>query len=225
MVRADRRRVNCLLAAGLVLVGVGAACSGNDEPSDLRGVEVDVDVSSESGPNLPTVSSGDAVLPTVKAPDGDSVDVPTTTTSTLPPTTSTSTTTTTLPPTTTTTIPPPVIPSDVLFDAGSAELSPEAAPYLTDLANEITGRYPGARLTFVGHTDSRGSEAANLVLSQDRARAVMNWFAQAGYSSDRMAAEGRGESEMLVLDTDAGGAFVDSLGQQNRRVEILIDPA
>ena len=94
-----------------------------------------------------------------------------------------------------------------------------------DISEEITGRYPGARLTFVGHTDSRGSEAANLVLSQDRARAVMNWFTQAGYSSDRMAAEGRGESEMLVLDTDAGGAFVDSLGQQNRRVEILIDPA
>lgn len=155
---------------------------------------------------LPTSGGGeDLTLPTVPGGASDTVNISTTTS-----TTTTTTTTTTIP-TTTTTVPPPVIPSDVLFDTGQATLKPEATPYLQDLADQINQRHPGARLHFVGHTDSRGSVEANNTR-----------FAGHGFDRGRLTAEGAGESRLLVADTDGSGIFSDAAGRQNRRVEIRI---
>jgi outer membrane protein OmpA-like peptidoglycan-associated protein len=155
---------------------------------------------------LPTSGrSDDLSLPTIAGGSGDTVNISTTTV-----------------PTTTTTIPPPVIPSDVLFDTDQATLKPEATPYLQTLAAQINERHPGARLNFVGHTDSRGSTEYNADLSLRRAEAVLNWFATNGFDRGRLTAEGAGESRLLVPDTDEAGLFIEDAGSQNRRVEIQI---
>ncbi|MCB0973113.1 MAG: OmpA family protein [Actinobacteria bacterium] len=121
-----------------------------------------------------------------------------------------------------TTIPPPVIPSDVLFDTAEATLKPEATPYLVELAQEIAERHAGARLNFVGHTDSRGTDEANQALSALRASAVLDWFAQHGFDRQLLTAEGAGERRLLAPDTDENGRFIEQIGQENRRVEIEI---
>jgi len=72
---------------------------------------------------------------------------------------------------------------------------------------------PTLRLRLVGHTDSQGTPATNLPLSQRRAAAVAGWLAQNGVPPARLAAEGRGQGQPIADNaTDAGRSL-------NRRVE------
>lgn len=119
------------------------------------------------------------------------------------------------------------IPSDVLFDTGSAALKGEADAVLTELAEELAEGFPDAELTFVGHTDSRGEAAANQELSEDRGEAVATWFEAWAQDHDvegwSIAVEGRGDTELAAQDVDEDGEFLDAAGALNRRVEIVID--
>jgi len=65
-----------------------------------------------------------------------------------------------------------------------------------------------------GHTDNVGSEAANMRLSQLRAKAVMDWLIENGIETDRLSAKGYGKSKPVTSnDTEEGRS-------RNRRVEI-----
>src|SRR5262249_45666143 len=61
--------------------------------------------------------------------------------------------------------------SDVLFDYGSAEIHPEAAPVLARVAEMIRQAGPH-QVTIEGHTDGKGAAAYNQRLSEQRAAAV-----------------------------------------------------
>lgn len=113
--------------------------------------------------------------------------------------------------------------ADVLFETASAELHDAASDALAGLLQAIRAQAPNASITVVGHTDSRGSEQDNLALSRSRARAVEAWFVDAGFPRARLHAEGRGETEPVVVDTDADGTFDAEAGRRNRRVVVLVD--
>lgn len=119
------------------------------------------------------------------------------------------------------------LPGDVLFDTGSAELRAEADEALTELAEQVADGFPVATLTFVGHTDSRGDASANQQLSEARAEALRDWFADwadgRGVSGWELLVDGRGESELKVDDVARTGEFLPAAGAINRRVEIEID--
>jgi len=67
-----------------------------------------------------------------------------------------------------------------------------------------------------GHTDSVGNRAANLALSQDRAKAVSAYMVDAGMSGDRLSAVGYGPDEPAASnDTEEGRT-------QNRRIEFTV---
>jgi outer membrane protein OmpA-like peptidoglycan-associated protein len=121
------------------------------------------------------------------------------------------------------------LPGDVLFDTGSAVLRGEADPVLTELAAELADTYDDVTLTFVGHTDSRGTAEANRQLSIARAEAVSAWFAEwadaNGVDDWELLTDGRGDTELRVADVGADGLFLSGAGQLNRRVEIEIDAA
>lgn len=124
---------------------------------------------------------------------------------------------------------PVPIPGDVLFDTGSSALKSEADAVLYELAQDIHSALPAARLTFVGHTDSRGDASSNLQLSLDRATAVKEWFEAWIHDNSAegwtFAIEGKGETELKTPDVDGDGNFREEAGQVNRRVEILLEPA
>ncbi|MSP55401.1 MAG: OmpA family protein [Myxococcales bacterium] len=67
-----------------------------------------------------------------------------------------------------------------------------------------------------GNTDSRGNDAANLKLSQDRASAVCDYLSSRGVQPGRLAAVGYGETHPLVKETD------DASQSKNRRVDFLV---
>jgi outer membrane protein OmpA-like peptidoglycan-associated protein len=110
-----------------------------------------------------------------------------------------------------------VLASDVLFESGKAYLQPGARDKLRNIAG-VLNRYPQTNIQVVGHTDSRGSEESNLVLSRQRAEAVAGELSAVGVSRARMSIRGEGESRPVASNDTAEGR------QQNRRVEINIIP-
>lgn len=109
------------------------------------------------------------------------------------------------------------MPDAITFDFGQAVVKPQFYGVLNNLANTLN-QFPETRIQVAGHTDSVGSDSANLKLSQDRANSVRTYLAGAGVAPQRMQAVGYGETRPVADNaTDYGRA-------QNRRVEITLIP-
>lgn len=108
-----------------------------------------------------------------------------------------------------------MIPGDISFDPGRADIKPNFRPVLDQFAQSLV-QNPSSVIQIVGHTDATGNDAANVQLSRDRANATRDYLASRGVSTNRMTTDGRGEREPVASnDTDAGRA-------RNRRVEIFV---
>lgn len=105
--------------------------------------------------------------------------------------------------------------SDILFETGKATLKPGAAQNVGRIAS-ILNQYPDYQISVEGHTDSRGSDAFNQTLSENRARAVYSALVSAGVPASRISSKGFGESQPVAENTTAAGM------QQNRRVEVVV---
>ena len=75
---------------------------------------------------------------------------------------------------------------------------------------------PVARFEIIGHTDSDGSEDANIRLSNARAQAVADYLVKAGVARTRLETLGLGESEPVVANDTAENKA------QNRRIEFRL---
>ena len=106
---------------------------------------------------------------------------------------------------------------DFLFDTDSSTLRPGSYQKMNQIAG-VMNEDPSTQIIVKGHTDSRGSEAYNMTLSQRRAESVKNALIQSGVAPQRITAIGYGESQPLVNENTSGA------WQQNRRVELEILP-
>ena len=101
------------------------------------------------------------------------------------------------------------------FDFDKATLKPDMKVALDNLVKMIAAEQNSVDLTVVGHTDSTGTEAYNLDLSQRRAQAVVDYLRAHGLQDLTFDQVGKGESEPVDgNDTPQGRA-------KNRRVEIF----
>jgi len=103
----------------------------------------------------------------------------------------------------------------ILFDVNSDKIKPESYGTLKEMAT-VLKENPDLKVKIVGHTDSDGSDAANLDLSKKRAASVKESLVKEfGIDESRMQTDGKGESEPIDKnDTPAGKA-------NNRRVEFI----
>jgi len=109
------------------------------------------------------------------------------------------------------------MPGDITFAFDSAEIEPQFFPVLDDLAATLQ-QYPQTTVGVIGHTDSIGSDAYNLELSERRAESVAAYVVRGGVQPERIYIDGRGESEPIASNaTDEGRA-------RNRRVEVVLSP-
>ncbi|MDP2424142.1 MAG: OmpA family protein [Bacteroidales bacterium] len=105
--------------------------------------------------------------------------------------------------------------SNVLFGFDKSSLSPDAKTSLDKLV-KVLDVYPDTDIEIQGHTDSKGSEAYNKTLSEQRAVAVSNYLISKNINKNRLKVVGYGETLPKYLnDTEDGRA-------QNRRVEFLV---
>lgn len=102
----------------------------------------------------------------------------------------------------------------VNFDFDKATLRQEdIAAIDRDVASLDT--WGNANIEVAGHTDSRGSDAYNMKLSQQRAEAVRNYLVGKGIAADRLSAKGYGESQPVASNATDEDRF------KNRRVELV----
>ena len=103
----------------------------------------------------------------------------------------------------------------ILFDVNSAAIKPESTGVLKEIA-DVLKKFSDIKVKIVGHTDSDGSDKANLELSKKRAAAVRSALAlEFGVDEARIETDGKGEAEP-VADNKTKEAKA-----QNRRVEFI----
>jgi len=100
------------------------------------------------------------------------------------------------------------------FDTNKADIRKADLPELQK-AIDFVKKYPNTKVEVVGYTDSQGSDAYNLKLSQKRADAVKKYLVDKGHvKADMITAVGKGEADPVGDNKTKEGRF------QNRRVEI-----
>ncbi len=108
-----------------------------------------------------------------------------------------------------------IVTHGILFDSGSAKIRAESYKTLADIS-QLLADDAVLRLSIEGHTDSDGSDASNLTLSQQRAEAVRAWLIDSGkIAAGRLESKGWGESKPIDTNNTPEGKA------NNRRVELV----
>ncbi len=111
---------------------------------------------------------------------------------------------------------------NIYYDSGSSELREEAKKQLDQLA-EMLRDNPQIVIELGAHTDCRGKNERNKLLSQARADAVVRYLSTAGSVPPTQIAAARGYGEEKPLNSCVDGVeCTDLLHQQNRRTEFTI---
>lgn len=107
------------------------------------------------------------------------------------------------------------LPGEVYFDSSSDKLNKEGLA-IVELLAQVIKQSETTKVEIVGHTDPRGTDEFNNVLSQYRAKEVEDKLIQLGIKPDVIASRGEGASHSTAAKGDAlGYAF-------ERRVDIII---
>jgi outer membrane protein OmpA-like peptidoglycan-associated protein len=110
-----------------------------------------------------------------------------------------------------------IMPNNITFATARSDLQYSFVEVLNSITL-VLNQYPDTVLNIDGHTDSVGSDNANLTLSNQRAGAVAQYLISQGVANSRVSSRGAGEKYPVASnDTDAGRAL-------NRRVELSIAP-
>lgn len=103
----------------------------------------------------------------------------------------------------------------VLFDKAKANIRPDSATLLSDLAY-VSNRCPETSIEISGHTDNDGGDDYNQELSEKRAASVLAYLAKRGVEKDRLAAVGYGEERPVLPNSN------EENKQFNRRIEFIV---
>lgn len=108
-----------------------------------------------------------------------------------------------------------IVTHGIYFDVNSAVIKGESYKTLADIGQMLTDD-PALKLEIDGHTDSDGSDASNLELSQRRAESVRQYLVDnSKVDAARLSAKGFGETKPIDANTTPEGKA------NNRRVELV----
>ena len=103
----------------------------------------------------------------------------------------------------------------VNFDHDKAMIKAESRPIL-DNAVKVLNENASVHVRVEGHTDSDGTDAYNMGLSQRRAEAVVAYLTAAGIDAGRLSAVGYGESSPVAPNDSKENKY------KNRRVDLVV---
>jgi outer membrane protein OmpA-like peptidoglycan-associated protein len=109
----------------------------------------------------------------------------------------------------------------IYFDFGKATIKPVSYPVLDQIVRVMSDR-PAIDVRVEGHTDSKGTDAYNQRLSQQRAEAVVKYLVAKGIAPARLDAVGLGKSRPIAPNENPDGSDNPRGRAKNRRTEFHI---
>ncbi|NDJ00060.1 OmpA family protein [Flavobacterium sp. LaA7.5] len=113
-----------------------------------------------------------------------------------------------------------VVLNDIYFEYNKSNMTPEAAFELDKLVEAMKAD-PKMVIMIKAHTDNRGSEEYNMNLSDQRAKATVQYVMSKGIDKSRISGKGYGESELKI---NCGENCTEEQHAINRRTEFIIVP-
>jgi outer membrane protein OmpA-like peptidoglycan-associated protein len=111
-----------------------------------------------------------------------------------------------------------VVLNDIFFEFNKSNITKEAAFELDKLVEAMKAN-PTMVIMAKAHTDNRGSDKYNMNLSNQRAKATVQYVISKGIARERISGQGYGESEPKV---NCGENCTEEQHAQNRRSEFII---
>ena len=108
-----------------------------------------------------------------------------------------------------------VVLKNIFYDLNKFDLRPESQVELDKLV-QLMKDNPTLAIQINGHTDNIGKPADNLVLSQNRAKAVVSYLTSKGIDPKRLSFKGWGDTQPIADNKTDGGRA------QNRRTELKV---
>lgn len=121
----------------------------------------------------------------------------------------------------------PIILANVFFDLKKATLRPESFIELDKLVAFLNSNKT-LKIEIGGHTDTRGDDKENMVLSNNRAKSVYEYLISKGIDASRLTYKGYGETQPKFTDQQISQLKTEKekekAHQENRRTEYKILP-
>ncbi len=95
----------------------------------------------------------------------------------------------------------PIVLPEILYDLAKWNLKPQFQDSLQGLIETLDANET-IIVELAAHTDTRGSDERNDILSQKRAESVVDYLIQRGIDGDRLVAKGYGERSPRILNKD-----------------------
>jgi len=108
----------------------------------------------------------------------------------------------------------------IYFDFDRFNIRPDAEIELAKILAAMK-EYPQLVIHIESHTDSRGDDLYNEILSEKRAQSTLNWLMDQGIDRDRLSAKGYGETQ-LINQCANGVECTEEEHQLNRRSMFII---
>jgi outer membrane protein OmpA-like peptidoglycan-associated protein len=110
---------------------------------------------------------------------------------------------------------------NIYYDLNAFFIRPDAAKELDAKVIPYLKKFPKLRIEIRSHTDARAADDYNMRLSENRARAVVDYLVARGIQPNRLAAKGYGETQLINNCAD-GINCADDQHQVNRRTEFKV---
>lgn len=104
---------------------------------------------------------------------------------------------------------------NILFATNSYTLNSDSK-FILDQFIKFLKENPTVNVTIEGHTDDLGDDGENLILSENRAKASMNYLISKGIDKDRLTSKGYGETKPKVKNSSSENRA------KNRRTDFMI---
>ena len=109
---------------------------------------------------------------------------------------------------------------NIFYDFDKWNILTESEVELNKLV-KIMNDNPDWKVELGSHTDARGTDSYNMLLSKKRSDSAVGYIVKSGISKDRIIAKGYGETQ-LVNHCKNGVECTDEVHRQNRRTEFKI---
>lgn len=105
--------------------------------------------------------------------------------------------------------------SKVYFELSKAQIKPDSYPLLDNIVL-VLSECSDSSIEVAGHTDVTGTQEFNVILSQARAQAVVNYLQTKGVSAGQLTSQGYGSSRPIQDNKTREGRIA------NRRIEFIV---